>query len=114
MLPGQLGQRRVDMVHKDYINNVFGCGRSERSIEECRGIYVPLLGYPFFQFPKSMGGILNFVDLFIFFYIISLNVFSKLQFYSKPNQFKYRLKLKPSSLVKVNMLSSEVPLSPLA
>lgn len=75
MLPG-LGQRRVDMVHKDYTNNVFGCGRSERSIEECGGIYVPLLGYPFFQFPKSVGGILNFVDLFIFF-ILFPSMFSQ-------------------------------------
>lgn len=76
------------MVHKDYTNSVFGWGRSEMSIEECGGMYVPLLGYPFFQFPKSVGGILSFVDLFFFFlncnfnFIVSLNVFSKLQFYS--------------------------------
>lgn len=52
------------MVHKDYTNSVFGWERSEMSIEECGGMYVPLLGYPFFQFPKSVGGILSFVDLF--------------------------------------------------
>lgn len=59
------------MVHKDYTNNVFGWGRSERSIEECGGIYVPPLGYPFFQFPKSVGGILSFVDPFFFLFFLN-------------------------------------------
>ena len=85
--------------------------------EEYRGIggYIcPSVRIPLFSIPQISGRDSEFCRPFYFFYIVSLDVFSKLQFYSKPNQFKYRLKLKPSSLVKVNMLSSEVPLSPLA